>query len=230
MSNLIEIHIQCGRGSGLLSQGNIALRGIGHCASRSHNTVDILQVREDAHLLAAWRLSDTPGSKPLNRSILQHYVLSIKAITAGVMAKVRAERVDQIRLAERTFADEFCRTLGNRADKPKAIREASTRLQEIGLNNMIPSFITTADVIGIDAADKDRAIDLYKLRSNSLSHPGKRSDHQIQQWLQAGGLQISLPDALAREFLVKYCAHSSKGADKVRLPAPYFAAAVRPTV
>jgi hypothetical protein len=182
-----------------------------------------------AHLLAAWRLSDTPGSKPLNRSILQHYVLSLEAIAVGVMAKVRTERADQIRVAERTFADEFSRTLGNRADKPKAIREASTKLREIALSNMIPSFITTAEVLGIAAADKDRAIDLYKLRSNSLSHPGKRSDEQIQRWLHAEGLQISLADALAREFLVKYCAHASEGAKQVGLSTPYFATAGRPS-
>lgn len=182
-----------------------------------------------AHLLAAWRLSDTPGSRPLNRSILQHYVLSIEAIAVGVMENVRAERADQIRLAERTFSDDFSRTLGNRANKPKAIREASTKLREIALSNMIPSFITTAGVLGIAAGDKDRAIDLYKLRSSSLSHPGKRSDDQIQQWLRARGIEISLADALAREFLVKYCAHASKGAKEVRLPAPYFAASGRPS-
>lgn len=85
-------------------------------------------VAENAHihLLTAWQLQNTAGAKPLQRSILQHYVLCVEAIVTGVMTSIRRERGDSIRQQERKFAAEFAETLSKRANKPVAIREAST--------------------------------------------------------------------------------------------------------
>lgn len=44
------------------------------------------------HLLTAWQLQDTAGAKPLQRSILQHYVLCMETIVNGLMDGIRKVR------------------------------------------------------------------------------------------------------------------------------------------
>jgi len=160
------------------------------------------------HLLSAWRLQDNMGSKPLARSILQHYVLSIEAITTGLMTRLRRATTDKLRLEERSFANEFAKLFMSRSDKPKAIREALTKLREISLTNMLPGIAKAAEILGLSEDAKFRAIEMYRLRSKSLSHPGKKADDDIQSWLSQIGGERCLADVTAREFLEKYCEHT----------------------
>ncbi len=169
------------------------------------------------HLLSAWQLQATTGSKPLERSILQHYVLCVEAIVNGEMARIREARRDKIRLEERTFASEFAATLHKRADKPEAIRQASTRLREISLSNMMPSIDVIGELFTLPTTIKDQAKDLYRFRSGKLSHPGRAEREGLQKWLRHGPAvaDICLADVVARAFLVGYCECQSKTA-KVR--------------
>lgn len=159
------------------------------------------------HLLTAWQLQDTAGSKPLQRSILQHYVLSIEAIVTGVMSRVKSQQADQIKLAERKFAENFSVELPKRSDKPKAIRDASTALRMMGLQNMLPAINAVASILAISDDLRDKAQALYKFRSRSLSHPGRTKPKDIDKWLKGGSTvtQICEADVLGRAFLKAYC-------------------------
>lgn len=161
------------------------------------------------HLLTAWQLQDTAGAKPLQRSVLQHYVLSMETITNGFMEGVRKNRNDSIRLEERKFAKQFSEELLKRSDKPEAIRQASTKLREIALVNMVPSIETIAPLLGLSDAMKERAKELYRFRSRSLSHPGGMREAEIADWLRSGPTidTVCEADAIARAFLVGYCTH-----------------------
>ncbi|ASQ13129.1 hypothetical protein CDO22_24600 (plasmid) [Sinorhizobium meliloti] len=163
------------------------------------------------HLLTAWQLQNTAGAKPLQRSILQHYVLCVEAIVTGVMTAIRRERGDSIRQEERKFAAEFAATLSKRANKPEAIREASTELRRIGLINMLPSIATVSSVLRLPDIVKDKAMDLYRFRSSSLSHPGRDKPEAFKEWLASGPTvdQFCLADEVARSFLAAYCKHSA---------------------
>ncbi|TPJ40213.1 hypothetical protein [Mesorhizobium sp. B2-7-1] len=158
------------------------------------------------HLLSAWQLQATVGSKPLERSVLQHYVLSIEAIVNGVMSKIRRERGDKIREEERRFAADFANGLLKRADKPQAIRDASTRLREIALTNMLPSIDAIASILKLKPETVEHAKDLYRFRSRSLSHPGRSEKAGFAKWLIGGSkiTELCLADRIAREFLHKY--------------------------
>lgn len=161
------------------------------------------------HLLTAWQLQNTAGAKPLQRSILQHYVLCIEAIVAGVMTAIRRERADMIRQEERKFAGEFAETLPKRANKPDAIREASTELRRIGLINMLPSIATVSSVLKLGDTVNDQAVNLYRFRSSNLSHPGRDKPEAFQEWLATGPRvdQFCQADNVARSFLAGYCRH-----------------------
>ncbi|MGA1803364.1 hypothetical protein [Rhizobium sp. HT1-10] len=174
-------------------------------------TIEKDSVAENAyiHLLTAWQLQATAGAKPLQRSVLQHYVLCVEAIVSGIMTSIRRERADSIRQDERKFASEFAETFSRRANKPEAIREASTELRNIGLINMLPSIATVASVLRIPEDAKDQAINLYRFRSSSLSHPGRDKPVAFQKWLSSGPTvdQFCLADMVARSFLAAYCKH-----------------------
>lgn len=161
------------------------------------------------HLLTAWQLQNTAGAKPLQRSILQHYVLCVEAIVAGVMTSIRRERADSIRQEERKFAAEFAETLPKRANKPEAIREASTELRRIGLVNMLPSIAAVSPVLGLPDTVKDQAVSLYRFRSSNLSHPGRDKPEAFKEWLAGGRTvdQFCRADMVARSFLAAYCKH-----------------------
>ncbi|NGP18432.1 hypothetical protein [Devosia aurantiaca] len=173
------------------------------------NIIETDSVAENAyiHLLTAWQLQSTAGAKPLQRSILQHYVLCIESIVTGVMASIRRERADAIRLEERKFAADFADTLSKRANKPDAIREASTELRNIGLINMLPSIAVVSSKLALDDAVKDQAVKLYRFRSSNLSHPGKDKPAAFKEWLSGGPSvdQFCQADTVARSFLVAYC-------------------------
>lgn len=163
------------------------------------------------HLSTAWQLQSTSGSKPLQRSILQHYVLSIEAVVNGAMEKIRVARKDAIKLGEQLFAKEFSEALPKRADKAKAIREASTKLREISLANMIPSIDTVGPIMRLPESVCRDARDLYRFRSRNLSHPGKKENDEMNRWLSSGP-KISehcLADTVSRSFLIAYCEHIS---------------------
>ncbi len=174
--------------------------------------VELDEIAENAyvHLLTAWQLQTTAGSKPLQRSILQHYVLCIEAVVNGIMARVRRREADAIRLAEREFAAVFAADLVKRADKPDAIRAASTRLRELSMTNMLPSIDMTASVLDLGLAVVKAAKDLYRFRSNSLSHPGRTKPEDLRKWLQEGPTidRFCAADVVARAFLTAYCAHA----------------------
>ncbi|MGL4091205.1 hypothetical protein [Agrobacterium cavarae] len=171
--------------------------------------IDKDAVAENAyiHLLTAWQLQNTAGAKPLQRSILQHYVLCVEAIVNGVMTSVRRDRVDSIRHEEREFAASFAETFSKRANKPEAIREASSELRKIGLINMLPSIATVSSVLGITDSVKDQAINLYRFRSSNLSHPGRDKPGTFRDWLSGGPTvdKFCLADVVARNFLTAYC-------------------------
>ena len=173
------------------------------------NSLEHDSIAENAyiHLFSAWQLQITAGSKPLERSILQHYVLCIEALVNGAMAKVRKDQRDQIRLEERKFASEFAETLSKRADKPYAIRQASTRLREISLSNMLPSIDAIAPIFKLSVEMAGYAKDLYRFRSSSLSHPGRTESEGLQKWLFKGAKvsDICLADRVARAFFLGYC-------------------------
>jgi hypothetical protein len=162
------------------------------------------------HLLTAWQLQNTAGAKPLQRSILQHYVLCIEAIVAGVMTSIRRERADALRQEERKFAAEFAETLLKRANKPEAIREASTELRRIGLINMLPSIAIVSSLLQLPENVKSQAVDLYRLRSSNLSHPGRDKPEAFKEWLARGPNveRFCQADLVARSFLAAYCRHS----------------------
>ncbi len=160
-----------------------------------------------SHLLATWKLSEISGSKPLKRSIIQHYALSVEAVVNATMSRVRVAEADAIRFKEREFAASFARELQGRADQPKAVREASTRLREIGLQNTLPAIDRVALVLGIEDESRDRAKDLYRLRSRSLSHPGRTDDATLNEWLRPPDHTGSpcRADQIARNFVRNYC-------------------------
>lgn len=164
------------------------------------------------HLSTAWQLQATSGSKPLQRSILQHYVLSVEAIVNGAMGEIRKSRRDAIKLEEQKFAKDFSETLPKRADKAKAIREASTKLREISLANMIPSIDAIGPVLKISDEISSNAKELYRFRSRNLSHPGKKQDDGMKYWLRSGSKthEHCLADTVARTFLLAYCHYVSK--------------------
>lgn len=164
------------------------------------------------HLLTAWQLQDTAGAKPLRRSILQHYFLCVETVTNAIVSKVRVTRNDAIRLEERNFSNEFASSFNDRADKPAAIRQASTKLREIGLQNIIPSIKAAAEIIKIPDGERDQAIKLYQFRSSSLSHPGRTKDADFDKWLKSGPTVADhcAADVVARAFLVRYAAHTRK--------------------
>ena len=178
-------------------------------------TFDVVELDEVAeaayiHLLTAWELHATAGSKPLHRSILQHYVLCMETIVNGVMAPERIRQADTIRMAEREFATRFSAELAKRADKPKAIRAASTRLRELSMTNMMPSIDMTASVLEIEPAVVESAKDLYRFRSSSLSHPGRTKPEDLRKWLQGGPTidKFCAADIVARSFLTAYCTYA----------------------
>ena len=150
--------------------------------------VELDQVAENAyvHLLTAWQLQTTAGSKPLQRSILQHYVLCMETIVNGVMAPVRKKQADSIRLVEREFAAGFAVDLANRANKPDAIRAASTKLRELSMTNMLPSIDMVASLLDLKPAVVNLAKDLYRFRSSNLSHPGRTKLEDLRDRLRIG--------------------------------------------
>ncbi|WP_321341500.1 hypothetical protein [uncultured Cohaesibacter sp.] len=164
------------------------------------------------HLWTAWQLQATSGSKPLQRSILQHYVLSLEAVVNGAMNVIRKDRGDAIKLSEQKFSKEFSENLPKRADKAKAIREASTKLREISLTNMIPSIETIGPIMGIPESVCADAKELYRYRSRNLSHPGKKQGDGMAKWLGTGpkSHDLCLADIVARAFLLAYCEHTTK--------------------
>lgn len=160
------------------------------------------------HLLSAWRLQETSGSKPLQRSVLQHYVLCLESVVNGFMTEVRKANADKIRLRERDFADKFVQDFAKRANKPQAIRDAASQLNKIALTHILPSIESTADSLGVPSAVRDHATELYKFRSKRLSHPGRAADTDLQKWLGSKGPELCLADTVARAFLEKYCARA----------------------
>ncbi len=173
------------------------------------------------HLLSAWQLQSTSGSKPLERSVLQHYVLCMEAVVNGTMGKIRTNLSDRIRADERQFASEFAEELPRRADKPDAIRKASIRLREISLLNAIPSIAEVASMLQLPDEDAQRAKELYRFRSSSLSHPGRSKRDDFDRWLRKGPNvgDICLADHIARAFLRGYCENALRGRLAARLPA-----------
>tara|TARA_R110001606_G_scaffold372772_2_gene529938 strand:+ start:43 stop:1068 length:1026 start_codon:yes stop_codon:yes gene_type:complete len=164
------------------------------------------------HLLTAWQLQDTVGSKPLERSVLQHYVLCIETIVNGLGKQTRDAEKDVIRMEERKFAKQFAEELPERADKPAAIRDASTRLREIGRQNMIPAIDKAALILKIPEDARDDAKALYKFRSRNLSHPGRANAGGMKKWLQSGPSisEFCLAETVARTFLVYYCDYKNE--------------------
>lgn len=164
------------------------------------------------HLMTAWQLQSTAGAKPLQRSILQHFVLCVESVVNGVMTSVRKERGDTIRQEERKFASEFSESLPKRADKPEAIRNASTQLRTISLTNMLPSIETVSSLLNVPNNIRDHAKDLYRFRSSNLSHPGRGNPEGFNRWLGAGPTvaDFCLADVVARSFLQNYCLLSGK--------------------
>lgn len=184
------------------TQDEIADALVVFSSAGSNSTVESSYV----HLMTAWQLQDVVGSKPLKRSILQHYILSIEAIVNGIMTNVRGKDSARIRAEEHKYVDELILDLPRRADKPKAIREASTRLREIGLQNMLPSIEMVAPLLGLSTDQASAAKKLYQLRSSTLSHPGKKQGSEIDAWITPGENFVPCKaDELARAFLSAYC-------------------------
>ena len=129
------------------------------------------------------------------------------------MAQVKTRTRDRIRLEERKFAEKFAVSLPKCADKPKAIREASTKLREISLINMLPSIEQVAETFQLPDSIRDQAKDLYRFRSKSLSHPGRPKKQDLEEWLRQGpGIaQHCLADIVARAFFLGYCEHFFRG-------------------
>jgi hypothetical protein len=162
------------------------------------------------HLQTAWQLQSTAGSKPLQRSILQHYVLSMETIVAGLAAKIRQGEADKVRLAEREFAKAFAEELPRRSDKPKAIREASTKLRDLTGANMLASIDLVGSKLQLDEQIVEEAKRLYQFRSRTLSHPGRGRADEFAKWLKFGPEvhKHCVADILARSFLASYCGRS----------------------
>lgn len=175
--------------------------------SRIMAVIETDAVAENAytHLLSAWRLHETSGSKPLERSILQHYVLCIEAVVDGYMTKVRRANADEIKSRERDYARQFSEELHKRADKPQAIRDAVVQLNRIGQSHILPAIETAADALCIPPVHKSQAIELYRFRSKRLSHPGRPKPSELKKWLHSKGPALALADTLARSFLERYC-------------------------
>lgn len=167
------------------------------------------------HLLTAWQLQDTSGSRPLSRSILQHYVLCVETIVNAVIGKVKSQQAGKIKQAERHFAEKFALELPKRVDKPKAIREASTNLRKLGLQNTLPAIEIVAHALDLTSAVADQAKTLYQFRSSSLSHPGRTKPIDFDKWLRRGltVTDLGAADALARIFLSAYCAWDGRAKD-----------------
>ncbi|MCY4304366.1 MAG: hypothetical protein OXC62_06250 [Aestuariivita sp.] len=162
------------------------------------------------HLSTAWQLQATSGAKPLQRSILQHYVLSVEAIVNGFMSKIRKEKNDEIKLKEEKFSKEFSDNLPKRTNKAREIRNASNELRKISLLNMIPSIDNTSDALSISDEFCATAKKLYRFRSRNLSHPGKDQRNEIEHWLNSGETyELCLADKVARTFLLAYAKHHS---------------------
>lgn len=163
------------------------------------------------HLLTAWQLQNTAGAKPLQRSVLQHYVLCVEAIVNGVMTSVRKEGIDKIRQQEKEFSAKFAEELPLRVDKAEAIRAASTELRRIGLINMVPSIDKVSVILRLPGELKDQAVDLYKFRSSNLSHPGRDKPAAFKKWLSSGSKvdEFCKADIVARRFLTAYCNRQS---------------------
>jgi hypothetical protein len=159
------------------------------------------------NLSIAWKIGQISGSSPLQKAILQHYVLCIEAVVNSVSGVVKMSQSDKIRAAEQEFSKTFCDQLPKRADKAKAIREASTRLREISLANTLPAIERAATTLNIDPEIMDKAKELYRFRSRTLSHPGGSDDTEIKKWvgpLDSRGSPC-LADQVARSFLFSYC-------------------------
>jgi hypothetical protein len=100
--------------------------------------------------------------------------------------------------------------MDKRSDKPAAIRQASTKLREIGLQNIVPSIAAVAEIIKIPDSVRDQAIGLYRFRSSSLSHPGRTKDADFGKWLKSGPTVADhcVADIVARAFLVRYAEYA----------------------
>ncbi|MBS7539069.1 hypothetical protein [Ancylobacter lacus] len=164
------------------------------------------------HLNSAWKLKSIHGSKPLERSILQHYVLCVEVVVNEVMKKIRRLSSDRVCLEEQEFAQRFSEELPSCVDKPSAIRRASAALREISISNTISSIAMAAHEIGVSDEITELAKDLYKFRSRNLSHPGKARREDLNYWLASGPKfeEICLADRVARSFLVKYLDYKLK--------------------
>ncbi|MER9902153.1 hypothetical protein [Mesorhizobium sp. M0130] len=180
-------------------------------AVRLFNEIEKDKTAENAyiHLLTAWELQSTAGAKPLERSTLQHYVLCMEAIVNGVMERVRREQAGKIKEAERAYTNEFAEIFPILVDKPKAIREASTKLRDISYSNTLPSIEEVATRLSISPDIMEHAKNLYRFRSRSLSHPGRPQADAYKKWLSSGPSVSNhcLADVVARAFLVGYCEH-----------------------
>lgn len=163
------------------------------------------------HLQTAWQLQSTAGSKPLQRSILQHYVLCMETVVTGFAATVRKDQADKLKLEERAFALAFAEELPRRSDKPKAIREASTKLRNMSGANMLASIDLVAPMLGVSDLVLESAKELYRFRSQTLSHPGRSRPSDFAKWLTAGPTtdKFCLADIVARAFLLGFCTLST---------------------
>jgi len=163
------------------------------------------------HLQTAWQLQSTAGSKPLQRSILQHYVLCMETVVTGLAASLRKDQAEKLRLEERAFALAFAEELPRRSDKPKAIREASTKLRDISGANMLALIDLVAPILGIGEQVLENAKELYRFRSRTLSHPGRSRPEDFVKWLTAGPTtdKFCLADVVARAFLSGFCTLSA---------------------
>ncbi len=168
------------------------------------------------HLLTAWKLLETSGSKPLRRSILQHFVLSIEAIVNSVMADHRASLKEDIERREEEFSSEFFSKINSTTNKPKAIRDASTKLREISGVNFIPAVNVVAKLLSIPPQIAYEAQSLYRMRSRSLSHPGKGSQQDQDSWLERPPAVsgVGKADRVARSFLLAYCTQLKRASEQ----------------
>lgn len=182
-------------------------------AAKIFDLIDNDPIANNAYvnLITAWQLLDTAGSKPLQSSVLQHFILSIEAIVNGMMANIRKTKFDKIRLNERNYASEFAKDFILRPDKPEAIREAAKQLSKISLNNFTDKIDMVAPVLNIETEMSDLSKEFYRFRSSQLSHPGSKDISKFNFWLQKGSNTTDLckADHIARHFFMKYCNHIS---------------------
>lgn len=160
------------------------------------------------HLVTAWQLAGTPGSRPLAHSTVLHFFLCVEAIVQGVMVSIRSKKADRLKMEAKKFSEEFWQNLDKIGDKSKAIQTASTKLREITLQNTIPGILATADNLGLTSEVTEKAIELFKFRSSNLGHPGASTDVRLLEWLnKEPGLDKLCPaDEVARSFFKGYCA------------------------